>query len=400
MRNLTRLLAFVTVIALVTAIAAVAQPLGPGDLKVRVKNVNCDRNQSISSPLRHLPTPLEIVFTGTCNEHVVIDRHDVTVRGGAESATLVGSVVFTGSLRSAVRDFTIVVADAENGIEVTGSSVEIRNIDIREFTHRGIEVHRGGDATISDVSITTTQPGAVVALLARGGEIFMDSGTVELAGAAAGMSGTMGARYRVSDVDIHIHDNATGVFFQVNAAMIFQSGKLRVVDNFFAGFTITSGANIHYGTVEIQASNNGQFGMIIQSNATLVPFPGTSLTFDASNNGTGGIALQNDAVFIMSNGPQTVTGNGGFAILADNQSNLGVSDGTTIGGPPGTSVFVFDSSFALFGANTTLQIPLICDDTVNVDGRDCDVVLEDSRVDGEIDKALDALLATLYETVK
>ncbi len=389
MSKLTRLLMVLSLIVSGATAMQAETPPGPGDAK-RVKTVDCDRGGKISRPLRNLPqSPLEIIFTGTCTDDLVITRNDVTIRGGNEDATLVGSIYFSGSLRTTLQDFTLQVgADVENAVELQGgSSIRMENFHVSEFGFRGILVDKGAEAVLADVSAITTQEGAVIALLARGGTIFLESGLIELSGSVGGFSGTLGGRYFITGADIFAHDNGTGGFLQVNAAVIFQTGKLRLTDNGFAGLVMTSGATIHHGTVEIVTNDNGFIGMFLQSHATIVPFPFTQLTLDVSNNGPGGgVSLQTGSVFNIGVGTQTFSGNGGAftpAIIVDSVSSFGMSGTATVTAPPDGNIQLYGNSFVSIGPNVTIEVPIVCEDTVQVLGATCDVIFDTVRTNVE-----------------
>src|SRR5215216_6183010 len=69
--------------------------------------VSCDRGETIAKQLDRNETKLVIEFSGTCREHLLIERDGVEIRGSGAGATLIGSVRLIGSSRVVLEGFTI-----------------------------------------------------------------------------------------------------------------------------------------------------------------------------------------------------------------------------------------------------------------------------------------------------
>ncbi len=95
---------------------------GPGDREVVVR---CDRGQTIGEALAHHRGTLTIKVVGTCSEHVLVDRNDVSLVAGEPGAAIHGPDPSTDTLLIVGDRFVLdglTVTGGRNAVVVSGGS--------------------------------------------------------------------------------------------------------------------------------------------------------------------------------------------------------------------------------------------------------------------------------------
>jgi parallel beta helix pectate lyase-like protein len=141
-------------VATSTALAQDAQE------KPRVVNVDCTQGETISRAFTrgNENRPLLVLVRGTCNESVLIDRNDVTLRGEtgfgggiAGPDPSVDTVTVTAS-RVAIEDLTI--AGGRNGISAVGAAgMNVRNATVQSTGRTGVAFLSGASGAIDGSTI-------------------------------------------------------------------------------------------------------------------------------------------------------------------------------------------------------------------------------------------------------
>jgi hypothetical protein len=139
---------------LVLAVTIVLVVIGRGSADPMAKKVDCDKNQTISHALETADQlPIRIEVEGTCNEHVTIDREDVTLVAGQSGATVNGpnpglnTITIVGN-RALIDGLT--VTGGRTGIVVTGARATIVNCVAETTGRNGITFFQGGSGTVDN----------------------------------------------------------------------------------------------------------------------------------------------------------------------------------------------------------------------------------------------------------
>ena len=92
--------------------------------------------------------PLVLQLRGSCSEHVIIDRDDVTLEGDAGGASINGSLTIDNARRAVVANLTV-TNPSGNGITVTnGASATIRGSSVVFNGGHGVMVINGSYAIV------------------------------------------------------------------------------------------------------------------------------------------------------------------------------------------------------------------------------------------------------------
>jgi hypothetical protein len=301
------------------------------------------QGQKISSAIERgdARKPLVVLVRGTCNEHVSINRDDVTLRGqpGTE-ATVSGPNSTTDTiviLKDMVNIEDLTVTGGFNGIRLQGPSYAgVRNVQVRNTANNGIIV-RAGDIAIENS--TAEYSGGSGLVLGRGGSarIFGNShfrsnqvhGIFAQSNSIVGMNGGT-----VSDNEGHginvdygsdgtfnnveVFNNDTGILVSTSRATV--GGGNTIHHNREHGVLAQAGAVLGvYGT---KVQHNGQIGVFGYLGATVVM--GSNEITD--NGGTGAFCM-NDCTMQISG--DRITRNGETGVSVQRRSTLIVLEPTT-----------------------------------------------------------------------
>jgi hypothetical protein len=114
----------------------------------KIKNVNCNDGETISSVLEKLENnkfkAVEILIKGTCNENPTVILDDLTLKNdpSASNATINGTLTFDGADRFHVED--LIVTGPGSGIDVlNGASGSVHDSTISENEFGGVFVGNG-----------------------------------------------------------------------------------------------------------------------------------------------------------------------------------------------------------------------------------------------------------------
>jgi hypothetical protein len=279
-------------------------------------DVDCDAGGSVQAVLnqyRSKPAALSIGVRGTCYEHLIVSRDDVTILGlvpgagfrttsttaslisvrGAQRARLFdlalqgGQIALQGTSDASVLAVGVQVSGAVNGVNAADALIELRNATVENNTGFGVWAQTGSRVTVTTSAIRNN---GLVGAQAIDASLRIRQSVIE-ANQGGGIGGLVGAR-----VDIlggTIRNNA-------QAAIVLQAATLRIEGYPAVGQAIISGnaggiglfhgssANLRGVTIE----NNTQFAI----GAT----GGSSVFFSANanlirNNVGGGIGLNDSS---------------------------------------------------------------------------------------------------------
>jgi len=167
--------------------------------KPRVASVDCTQGETISKALTggNDSRPLLVLVRGTCNESVLIDRSDVTLRGeGGFAGGIAGpdpavSAVTVTANRVAIEGLTI--TGGRNGIEAVGAAgLAVRNATVQNTGRTGIVFISGASGVVDGctiqlnpregVTIAGAQGIVVNSVVSqnRGGVVVIDGGSARI----------------------------------------------------------------------------------------------------------------------------------------------------------------------------------------------------------------------------
>lgn len=293
-------------------LAAASSPLAAGD---KVVAVDCSKGESIQAALGNKAEPLVVEIVGTCLEDVLIQRDNVTLRGGAPGATVSGTLsppVFAGG-----------------AITVDGASgVTLRDLVARD-ARRGVSVLNGGSAILERMTLVDN----------------LRSGLTVIGSSFASLT------------DVSARDNGFFGFAAWDNSSLEIDGATVAEDNATGGFLLSASHAATRSSVDLEAHDNGLAGVVLQIGATaqagaavsgdqlvgLWVFDGSSWVggIDASGNDVWGVLLEAGAVV---EGTGSLVGNGCFGVQATSNSTFTFS-GDSSGNPCG---LVFDAVYAGF----------------------------------------------------
>lgn len=295
---------------------------------VRTVSVDCDRGQTIERALRRLGPTLIIEFTGTCTEDVIIDRDNVTLRGAADGATVVGGVRVDASKRVVISDFEVRDnVNLESGIEaVAGASVLIQDMVVDNSVNRGIRV-RDSVAEIRDVAVS----GSVTAgILIRGSDVTLEGAIDVTTSGEGGIILTDSSSAFSRDGVITANGNLFGVIVQTSSSFEGVFGSLTANNNAVHGLLVASNGAFTYG-LTLETNGNGFAGIYVDEGSTMSPF--ANLTDLASTTATGnafaGVFVDRNSTFELA-GNATISGQV-FGVFISTASVLQMTDTTLVG---------------------------------------------------------------------
>jgi parallel beta-helix repeat protein len=276
----------------------------------QVFTVDCNSGQTITQALKAHPgiVPITIVATGQCNENVLIDRDDVTLRTVSwpifiSPATVNGTDSTKATITVAAARATIdglTVTGGRRGITVLGSAT-IKNCTVQNtgpigVISSGISFYHGGQGTVDKCTIKNNRSFGIAI---EGGSATVTNSTIAEntdAGIAVSLSGS--ARIGLTDDMVYaknkIQNNAS------NGIMINAGGSAFIGGNTIEGNGTTTGHRFgQYGIAIYQAtailvgansiSNNRGSGIFARGSAVLIGDPtfGLDSANKINDNGVG-----------------------------------------------------------------------------------------------------------------
>jgi hypothetical protein len=344
------------------------------DHQSRTVRVDCANGETLSAALADRiddEKPLVIEFTGTCTESVIIDRDDVTIRGGSSTATLVGRIVVEESrMRPVFSDFTIRdtppdpnpngrLGDAIIFNASLGGVAE--NLRIINPGGNGILVDDGSqvrmrDVTVTDCGVFGVATGASSGLIVTGKLV---TNGCQVAGVQIGFGSQMTLHF---DSIIEANDNlSAGLLVQLFGQATFFSGSRLITQRNGAGIQVVNKGSVTYGDCRMDISNNQTFGILVGELSDWTPFGGALPTINVSGNGGAGIGVIRRSFLRLREGT-VISSNAGPGLLVD-ASDIAVRD-TSIQNNGGPSALVLFDSTATFDGGNTFNTPIVCDGTV------------------------------------
>jgi hypothetical protein len=285
-------------------------------------------------------------FTGLCSGPLAIRVENLELRG-------VGAAVVDGGSKDAIvvaapgaKLANFEVRNGANGIlGQNGASLEIEGVVTRQNALSGISLQTGSSAMLKNV---TTRENRLHGLDLQTGSSASVTGTFAAIGNRVFGANVNGSSLTFATATASFSGNALGMQVATagNAFLNDPATTLEFTSNLATGLTVVSGAHMVSFGGKITSSENGAFGVTVNSKAGLDLDAGSVLT--VSKNRAGGLALQQSSVMTVFNNPQSsgvpgfstisssANGGNGVAVLTGSTLNLAnqaqiISTGNAIG---------------------------------------------------------------------
>jgi hypothetical protein len=229
-------------------------------------SVNCNSGQTITQALQSAPIsqPITIIISGTCNENVVIDRDDVTLKKGLSGGTVNGpnqtkATITVNAARTVIDG--LAVTRGRSGITVLGSAT-IQNCTVQNtgqlgVISSGIAFYHGGQGTVDNCVVRNN---ASYGIAIEGGSATVIKSTIS-ANTDAGIVVSLGGSARIGLDDFLKYAGNTISDNKSNGIMIDAGGSAFIGGNTIQG----NGTNL--------TSLLGQYGIAIyRATAVLVGY--------------------------------------------------------------------------------------------------------------------------------
>jgi len=308
--------------------------------------VDCSAGQTIAKALTlgDERKPLLVQISGTCSEHLLIDRNDVTLAAGIPGATVSGpdpaiDVIKVTASRVAIEGLT--VTGGRNGITANGASgFTVRNALVQNTGRNGITYAHGASGVVD---------GCWVVDNARDG-VAIDSASGTVINSQVNQNGRMGvgvfnggsARIGIDNFNVGA-GNTISANFSNGIHIVFGSSALIAMNQITGNGTSDAPGNLRNGINLASASAD-----IIGGNTISGHTGGTGVNLVRST------AIFGDALFDITT-VNTISGNGSPAsqggIFAFNGSSVTVRD-AIITNNVGAGLFLSFRSQAQISGNT------------------------------------------------
>jgi hypothetical protein len=318
---------------------------------------DCAGGESVADALargRLMSGPLTITIHGVCNERIVIDRDDVTIRGASSSDGLEGTgltgttplVTIVGAQRVTLSGLRLTPMGLD-GVKIdAGTSLTTHSVEI-DGAAFGFVLEPDTSARLSTSNVLNSQQ---TGILSNGGYLELsgcfinyNSGAgVSMASGILEMYGTTvrgNASWGVSVIDngtARIYDstiaeNATGLFLRIEASASLGSGT-RIADNNGIGVRVWDASTLLLGYQSI-VENNDVPGVHVIGDSVVVPLANAVIR----NNNGDGIQLRDTSLATSTSGSfPEISGNAGWGVRCEGDpadARLGTP------GYPATAVF-------------------------------------------------------------
>jgi len=291
-----------TILGTLLVALMLANPLLAG-----TRNVDCDRDQTITKALTEADPGDTIRVKGTCHEAVVITTDRLTLEG--RDAVIDGNNVDLGSL------FALLTIDGAQGIVLTGQLTVQNSLGSRRGAGFGMGVLNNAQVFFrGDVVIQNNASHGL--LVIHGGSARFQAGTVNVidnGGAGVEVSNGANAVVELVPADaftITSDRNARGFHLANGGSFLVVGGTLNAADNRVHGLRVAYGANLFISALaQVFLQRNPQ-GLNIESNAQAlvskspaIPAPTVTIT----DNTTVGVSVQAGFIDLRE---AIITGNG------------------------------------------------------------------------------------------
>jgi hypothetical protein len=351
------------------ALGVTVPDVAAGADSLSVVEVRCDKGRTISRALEHHHGPLTLKVVGVCDEHVVVDRDDVSLVAGGPGAGIHGPDTAKDTVLISGHRFTLdglTVTGGRNALVVSGASrAMIRNCVARGGGSGivggiGIVFFQGVSGTVDrcnssgnpadglmlDASIATIT-NSTFAKNARAGILVFNGSNARI-----GITGTFtSAPNTITD------SGSTGIHVTVGSAAVINGNTISGNGTNPAGPFGRFGIVAFHSRIALAGGNTitGNFGAGVGLNAAtaVIGDPGFGLPTNNIIRGNSTAAPGHGITLLLSSTLQlrnaTIENNNGTGVSATHRSTLRVFSGAITGHTAG-GIMLSQGSAAIFEA--------------------------------------------------
>ena len=339
--------------------------------------VDCSAGETIAKALTlgDERKPLLVQISGTCSEHLLIDRNDVTLAAGAPGATITGpdpaiDVIKVTASRVAIEGLT--VTGGRNGITADGApGLIVRNATVQGTGRNGITYSRGASGMMDGCTVINNARDGVAIDAASG--TVINSQVNQNGRVGVGVFTNGAARIGVDNAN-----NAAGNVISGNASngihVVFGSGALVGMNQITNNGASPTGAVGRFGIGIFNASadiiggntisGNAGTGVSVRASAVTVGDGNFGFTTVNTITGNGNAALPGGVFGFLGTSmlirDAVISNNVGFGLVLSLKSGAQISSSTIqnnlpVGPNPGDGIrLVFGSGLFLAAPNSTV----------------------------------------------
>ncbi len=317
--------------------------------------VNCSSGQTITQALQSAPLgqPMTIMVSGQCNENVVIDRNDVTLKKDPSGGSVKGpdqtkATITVAAARTVIDGLT--VTGGRSGITVLGSATLqnciVQNTGQRGVISSGISFYHGGQGTVDKCTVRNN---ASYGIAIEGGSATVINSTIS-ANTDAGIVVSLDGSARIGITDHYEYAPNTISDNRSNGIMINDGSGAFIGGNTIRGNGTTAGHLLgQYGVAIYRAtailvgnnriSGNRGSGVLALGSALKIGDPAFGLDYanEINNNGGGvGVSAKGGIFGFLGSSLDirnaTIKDNTGNGVTLSTRSTARMSDNTKITG--------------------------------------------------------------------
>ena len=346
-------------------------------------NVNCDRGQSLNATLAKINKflPATVVFTGTCNEYVLVDGFDSLTLTGVQGATIrqpntpppsapsfvlsvkeSRSVTFSGFAVHSQPSVT-------SSIGIGGGSTDIMLRDITTEGSWGIFIYEASQVWIVRARVSLVYGYAAVGVFDKS-DVHIVDGLLRRPSNGAFNAGLLVGSGHVTMQGMTIRDMQRGM--DINSSGSVDLGNFDptakgvdvIIDNpsgtNFNGASVSSSSSLNLGSAKLRITNAGQpwggdtGGILVTDGSTLTA--GANLVVSGSE--SQGVVVSNNSHAEFSGSSITGSARGGLVVVNLSTATADTNNPLTVIGSNGTDLFC-DSRSQIAGTLNMANVSVV-----------------------------------------
>jgi hypothetical protein len=327
-------------------------------------NVNCDRGQSLNATLAKMNkfSPATVVFTGTCNEYVVLDGFDNLTLTGVQGATIrqpntppPSSLSFVLSVKES-RSVTFSgfavhsQPSVSSSIGIGGGSTDIMLRNITTEGSWGIFIYEASQVWIVRARVNLVYGYAAVSVFDKSDVHIVDGLLHRPANGAFNAGLFVGSGHvtmqgmTIRDMQQSIYINSSGSVDVSNFDPTAAEADV-IIDNpsgiNFIGALVSDGSSLNISSARLRITNAGQpsggdtGGILVTNGSTLTA--GSNLVVSGSQ--SQGVVVSNNSHAELSGSSITGSARGGLVVVNLSTATADTNNPSTVIGANGTDLF-------------------------------------------------------------
>jgi hypothetical protein len=338
-------------VVMIALVLALAGPTGARGDDSKTVTVRCDRGESVGQALAHHDGVLTISVVGTCDEHVVVNRNDISLVAGAPDAGIHGPDATLNTLQVTGSRFVLdglTVTGGRNAVVVTaGGRATLRNCDARA----------DGGGIISGIGIVFSQgaSGSVDSCTASGNPtdgLLLDAAVATITNSTFANNGRTGilvfngSTARIGMTDLFVpagnlvqNNGSTGIHTTLNSMTLLVGNTISGNGGATAPGLGRGGVGVNLSRLVMPGLNtitgSRGSGVFLIGSTAVIGDPGFGLPTANTISGNGTLIPGNGLFVFMASAVTvrnaTIQNNGGSGIALSQRSTLTAIDSRIMG---------------------------------------------------------------------